>query len=57
MFLGLGFLSEKLREKGISIRDCSNYHGLGRGWYRIAVRTHEENAVLIDGIRSAIRED
>ena len=57
LFLGPGFLSEKLREKGISIRDCSNYHGLGRGWYRIAVRTHEENAVLIDGIRSAIRED
>lgn len=57
LFHGPDWLSEKLRKKGISIRDCSNYHGLGKGWYRIAVRTHEENAVLIDGIRSAVKED
>ena len=37
----------KLRSHGILIRDCSNYPGLDVGWYRIAVRTHSENAALI----------
>lgn len=40
-------LHEALRSRGILIRDCSNYHGLCKGWYRIAVRTHEENVKLI----------
>ena len=40
-------LHEALRSCGILIRDCSNYHGLCKGWYRIAVRTHEENVKLI----------
>ena len=33
-------------QRGILIRDCSNYEGLQEGWYRIAVRTHEENRKL-----------
>lgn len=33
--------------KGIMIRDCSNYVGLEKGYYRIAVRLHEDNAKLI----------
>ena len=40
-------LYEKLLERGILIRDCSNYHGLEKGDCRIAVRRHEENEVLI----------
>ncbi len=43
-------LSDALRKFGIGIRDCANYHGLGEGYYRIAVRTHEENKILIDTI-------
>ena len=35
-----------LLERGILIRDCSNYAGLGPGWYRIAVKTHGENQRL-----------
>lgn len=31
-------LAEMMRERGILIRDCSNYHGLCGGYYRIAVR-------------------
>lgn len=45
-------LLENLRERGILIRDCSNFVGLDKGWYRIAVRKHEENEKLIDAIRS-----
>jgi threonine-phosphate decarboxylase len=45
-------LVPRLREKGILIRDCSNYVGLSQGYYRIAVRTHEENAALIKALAS-----
>lgn len=34
--------------EGILIRDCSNYRGLTSGYYRIAVKTREENEALID---------
>lgn len=37
--------------QGILIRDCSNYLGLKKGYFRVAVRTHEENALLIRAIR------
>lgn len=40
-------LAEKLRARGILIRDCANYPGLGRGWYRVAVRTGAENRILL----------
>lgn len=40
-------LDGALRECGIAIRNCANYHGLGQGWYRVAVRTHAENMRLI----------
>ena len=46
-FHGDGDLAEKLRQRGILIRDCSNYQGLSKGWYRVAVRTREENDVLL----------
>ncbi|BCJ99186.1 threonine-phosphate decarboxylase [Anaerocolumna chitinilytica] len=44
-------LYEKLLEKEILIRDCSNFRGLGRGYYRIAVKTHEENKQLINAVK------
>ena len=44
-------LDGALREKGILIRSCENYEGLSSGWYRIAVRTHEENEALIQAVR------
>lgn len=40
-------LYEKLLEKGIMIRTCDNYEGLGKDYYRIGVRTHEENVRLV----------
>ncbi|MEQ2547462.1 histidinol-phosphate transaminase [Dorea ammoniilytica] len=47
-------LMEPLKRKGILIRDCSNYQGLTKGYYRIAVKTEEENRQLIDAIRDVI---
>ena len=40
-------LEERLRARGIAIRNCRNFPGLSGEWYRIAVRTHEENMKLI----------
>lgn len=48
-------LKERLLEKKILIRDCSNYRNLSRGYFRIAVRSHTENRELIQRWRS-IRE-
>ena len=36
-----------LLERGILIRDCANYRGLGPGWYRTAVKRPEENRLLL----------
>lgn len=43
-------LDKKLQEKNILIRNCSNYRGLGVGWFRIAVRLPRENQKLIGAI-------
>jgi threonine-phosphate decarboxylase len=37
----------KLEKKGILIRDCSNFKGLGKGYVRIAVRSRRENELLM----------
>ncbi len=44
-------LTEKLRGRGILIRDCGNYPGLTQGYYRVAVRTRNENTRLIQALR------
>jgi len=44
-------LHEMLFEKGILIRNCDNYNGLGPGYYRFCIRKHEENIKLIEALR------
>lgn len=51
LFNGPDNLHLKLNEKKIAIRNCDNYYGLGPGWYRIAVRIHEENMRLIRAMK------
>ena len=46
-----GRLGEKLRNRGILIRDCRNYTGLSEGWYRVAIRTEAENDRLLRTLR------
>lgn len=43
-------LYDKLLEKGILIRDCENFRGLSKGFYRIAVKSREENEDLLQAI-------
>lgn len=56
LFQGPTDLHQKLKERGIAIRNCDNYPGLTSGWYRIAVRRHEENEKLISAIGGILGE-
>lgn len=47
-------LDRELEKKGILIRNCSNFPGLGPGWYRAAVRTGEENQALLRAMREVL---
>ncbi|MGN0665236.1 MAG: pyridoxal phosphate-dependent aminotransferase [Huintestinicola sp.] len=48
-------LDKMLMEEGIAIRSCSNYVGLDNSYFRIAVRTHEENEILINALRRHLK--
>ncbi|MBQ1862625.1 MAG: aminotransferase class I/II-fold pyridoxal phosphate-dependent enzyme [Clostridia bacterium] len=47
-------LKTLLLKKGILIRDCSNYIGLSKGYYRIAIRKKEENDILISALKEVV---
>ncbi len=47
-------LREKLGFRGILVRDCSSFPGLGDGYIRIAVRKRRENNRLIRALRELI---
>ncbi len=49
-------LYQMLLERGVLIRDCSNFKGMPEGYYRIAVRMHEDNGKLIELIRECLTE-
>lgn len=49
-------LYEKLKEQGILIRDCSNFRGLKKGYYRIAVKTRNENEQLLFAMRETLKK-
>ena len=43
-------LYDELLKRNILIRDCSNYRGLEKGFYRVAVKKREENERLLEKI-------
>lgn len=55
-FRGPEDLFEKCVQQNLLIRDCSNYPGLRKGFYRIAVKKHEENQVLIRGLEKILTD-
>ena len=56
LFRGEAGLTEKLRRRGVAIRDCANFEGLTHGWYRVAVRRREENEQLVAAIKEVVKE-
>jgi threonine-phosphate decarboxylase len=47
-------LRERLLEKQIMIRSCGNFAGLDDSYYRIGVKKHDENRVLLQTIREVL---
>lgn len=43
-------LYDGLLKRGILIRDCSDFRGLGSGYYRVAVKSRKENEELLKAI-------
>lgn len=41
---------DRLLERGILVRDCANFRGLGPGYYRIAVKNRHDNEKLLKTI-------
>ena len=50
-------VAESLLKKGILIRDCSNYRGLKRGYYRVAVKKRKENEELLRALDEVLEEE
>ncbi len=55
LFHGPESLHGDLLKLGVSIRNCANYPGLGPGWYRVAVRSREENERLTQALRECVK--
>ena len=47
-------IGDVLATKGICVRDCSNFDSLKEGFYRIAVRSHEENKRMTEVLREEL---
>jgi len=45
----------RMAGKGILIRDCAMFQGLDRRYVRVAVRTREENQMLIRAVDAVTR--
>ena len=52
---GADIYSEML-ERGILIRDCSDYSGLGKGFYRVSLVSREGNKEFVDNMREIVSE-
>jgi len=49
-------LPEDLARKGVLVRGCEPFRGLGPGFFRIAVRGAEENGRLVEALRAVLKE-
>lgn len=47
-------LKDRLLPKGILIRDCNTFHGLGSRYFRVAVKRREENIILMENLKAVI---
>ncbi len=53
---GITDLYERLLPEGILIRRCGNYRGLDGEYYRVAVKTREENVRLAEAMERALKK-
>ena len=44
-------LKDRLAREGILIRDCSTFQGMGDRYFRVAVKKHKQNMILIEKLK------
>ncbi|WP_191013726.1 cobyric acid synthase [Treponema zioleckii] len=49
-------LESELLKKNIQIRSCADFYGLGENWYRISIKNHAENSILLDALSGTVRQ-
>lgn len=49
-------LAAETEKYGIILRDCANYRGLGRGFFRLAVRKRQDNEKLIRVLKDIVKK-
>lgn len=50
-------LFSPLLDRGILIRSCANFDGLDESYYRIGIKQHADNVILIDSLREILSLD
>ena len=48
-------LEKSLKKEGILIRNCKNYHNLDKNFYRIAVKSHNDNIFLVEALKRILK--
>jgi threonine-phosphate decarboxylase len=56
MVRGPAGLPERLARRGVLVRGCEPFMGLGAGYFRVAVRGREENGRLVGALREELWE-
>ncbi len=54
-FRGNPSLYEQMIGRGILIRQCENFEGLDKTFYRIGIKTRKENDILLDQLRQCVK--
>ncbi len=47
-------LTENLAQRGVLVRGCAPFAGLGPAFFRVAVRAEHQNGALVDAVRGAL---
>lgn len=47
-------LADELETRGILLRRCENYSGLGPGWFRLGLKKREDNNILLKAMKEVI---
>ena len=53
---GVSDLKERLLQRGVLVRSCANYRGLGPDWYRVAVRKKEDTIRFLRELGAELEE-
>ncbi|MFA4983949.1 MAG: threonine-phosphate decarboxylase CobD [Candidatus Omnitrophota bacterium] len=50
-------LQRRLLERGLLIRDCGNFSGLGNKYIRVAVKKHKDNLKLLSSLKAVLKDN